>query len=608
MAAGLAAACVAVPLNVALALACGVPASVGLSTGIVAGMVAAWFGGARLQITGPEAALVPISAEIVRNHGAAGLALSALACGLIQIALGALRVGRAARLVPHSVVLGFTGGIGLWLLNRQAPRVLGNHDESLSAVLTGLRLPPVQVEALMIGAVVVVCMVLVPKLRIGIPGVLVGIVLATLLGTQLGANTEVVGELPSKLPAITLPVFQGLDLIGLAPLVLALVVVSSLGSLMAASALDSLTQAKGESTSDPDQELIAQGLANAAAGLVGGMPVMGAIVRSTVAVDAGARTRAAPVYQALWLAAAVLVGGPAIAVVPLVALGAVLTVVGYRLLNVKAFAMMWRSSQSEALIATVTAIATVTMGFLQGIVLGLALAGIVRLVRASRVQIDRMAIDSFDAGASGGGAPSSRPAIPEISLVRVRGPLTFLSQTQLFPLLEGPPWPRYIVIDLAGVPFADAGGLNELKYLAEFFQIRGTKVALAKVPSNIAQSIRQSRLYKHFLGETAYPTVDDALAVIARLQGRLVGDTAPQPASGTSRSTDAAEPRAAFPSITVSRAARESSQHVPATDHNRASERHLIGTANLALDQQQRAVPLDQEHSVARNRGADAVE
>ncbi|HSN97800.1 MAG TPA: SulP family inorganic anion transporter, partial [Candidatus Nanopelagicales bacterium] len=122
---GVTVAFVALPLNLALALACGLPASVGLVTGAVTGAIAALIGGSRLQVTGPEVALVPLTFEILQRHGVPGLLCATFLCGVLQFILGLARVGRLIHAIPVSVIGGFMAAVGLLVFNSQVPRLLG---------------------------------------------------------------------------------------------------------------------------------------------------------------------------------------------------------------------------------------------------------------------------------------------------------------------------------------------------------------------------------------------------------------------------------------------------------------------------------------------------
>ncbi len=499
--AALTVACVALPLNLALAVASGLPAGAGLVTGIVASAVAALLGSSRLQISGPEAALIPVTADIVHRFGPRGLAVAVLFCGLGQMLLGLLRLGRFARRMPPAVVQGFSAGIGLVLLDRQLPRLLGAPSE-VSTVLHLVGRPDpwdhVAPAAVLVGAVTIAVVLVLPRIARSVPAMLVALVIATAASIVFRLDLSRVGELPKRLPTPHVPSFAGVDLVALAPSVFTLVLLASLGSVVSVAALDAITDAPPERASDPDHELVSQGLANVTSSLFGGLPVMGAIVRSTTAAAAGARTRRTGLGHCLLLFAAMSLAAPLVGAIPYPALGALLLVVGARLVNLEGVRKMWSSTRSAAVVVIGTAVAIAATNFLVGIGIGLVLAMLVHLGAYARVRLERHEIDV-------GGEDA------KVTLVRLHGPLTFLAQGGFREILDGPPWPSRIILDLRNVPIADSGGLNELQYVAEFLGIRRTKIALAAAPERLHRSIEQAGMLVHFEGGRVHRNIEECL-------------------------------------------------------------------------------------------------
>lgn len=474
VAAGLSVACVALPLNIALATAAGLPAGAGLVSGIVGGGVAALLG-SRFQVTGPEAAVLPASALIVAAHGPVGLVIATLIVGLLQMALGLARVGAWARLIPRTVVKGFTVGIGLVLLNSQLPRLFAveaTHADALSLVQRTDWWSQVSWVGVAAGAIAAAGMLLLPKVSKRVPAVLVGLLLATAFMLMWGLNYDSVGALPTMLPAPALPSLHGVDWASLLPAALGLAFVSSLGSLLATSSLDGLKPVSG-STSDLDQELVAQGLANLTAGLVGGFPVMGAIVRSSTSVQSGARTRAASLFHAAWLLVALMLLAPWVAHIPVAVLTAILLVVGGRLIDLKGLLAMWKQSKAAVCVVLVTAGLIATVHFTAGIAVGLVLALVLALRRhgALRLEVERDVASN------------------ELTVARVGGPLLFINHSKLYTLLEGNRWPKLVAMDLSACPMVDSAGAATLQYLAEFLAIRQSHLALCNVPSHLRDSL-----------------------------------------------------------------------------------------------------------------------
>lgn len=505
LSAGLSVACVALPLNLALATAMGVPPGQGLITGIVAGVVAGLLSGSRMLVTGPEAALVPMGAAIVAAHGAQGLAVAAALAGLMQIAFGLLRFGRLVRLMPVAVVRGFTVGIGLLLLGTQLPRFLGLSGEGGVAGFLG-GLGNVHWAGVGAGAVTMLAMIVLPRVSRKIPAVLAGLVAATVLAAVVPAVWDLVGELPRTLPAPELPSLEGLSLAELLPAALGLAFLSSLGSLLASVSLDAVT--RETKSGNVDQELVAQGLANVVAGLFGGVPVMGAIVRATASLQAGARTRAASVFHGLWLLGAMVFAAPLVARVPTAALAAILVVVGLRLVDLETLMRTFRESKVIAGVVIITALAIVFTDFIIGVGVGLVVACIAYLARYGRLHFEVQRLDSSHALIAGPRRVEDGQA-SDVLHGRVSGLLCFLNHMELYRLLDGPSWPRVVVLDLSRVSYVDGAAIDTLRYVSEFLKIRGSHFAVVYDGRVLTEQL--GTVAPVLLGQRVHEKLDDVL-------------------------------------------------------------------------------------------------
>ena len=371
--AGLTVAAVALPLNVALAVACGLPPIAGLVAGAVGGSLAATFGGAPFQATGPAAALQVMVLAIARDYGPTGVAAAALICGVVQLALGLAQLGRFGRLVPESVLAGFTTGVGIKLLDSQIPEVLG-FDYRVFELAQMMHRPAwlhhVSWIAVVCGLFVAFLVVITKQYK-RFPAAIVGIGLVTFVSAYLNWPIERVGSVGSSLPTPSFPMLPDEKWIDLFQVTLPLALLGAVESLLSARAVDRMVpQAKPH---EPNLELFGQGVANIGVGLLSGMPVTGVIVRSGVNVQSGARTRLAALLHGVILAGSVLLLGQHIARVPLAALAGLLCVVGVRLIEVKTLIELARHEKIEAVAFAVTAVGTVTGHLITGLTAGLAL-------------------------------------------------------------------------------------------------------------------------------------------------------------------------------------------------------------------------------------------
>ncbi|GHG85067.1 SulP family inorganic anion transporter [Comamonas sp. JC664] len=536
--AALTVACVALPLNLALAVASGLPPEVGLISGAVAGVIAALLGGGRLQVTGPEAALVPTVLLISTKHGVAGVVVATLLCGALQVLLGFARAGRLAQFMPAEVTRGFTAGIGLLLLDGQLPRLLGAVTEGTSSAR--LLVAPaswatwsVHWGAVAVGAVVVACMLLIPKLHRSIPAVLVGLVLAT-LASGLGFVSEGlarVGALPTGLPLPVLPSFEALNFGALLPDVLALTVLASLGSLLSARALDQLPGLENHRT-DGDQELVAQGVGNTASALFGGMPVMGAIVRSSVSVQAGGRTRAASVLHAVMLLAACILAGALVAMIPMAALAAILVVVGTRLLDLRGLRALMADNAGKAAVAVATALLIASIGFLPGLAAGVVLSLARSFFSPPKANVRSLLLreDGRPLFRSLGSGGENLDARPPVQLLRVRGDLDVRSCANLSAALQGPPWPRHLVLDLSDVKYMDAAGLRTIRELSDVLAVRGGRVLVAGARGGVAAMLQEAGTWTGSGPHALMSSMDEVIESIKQENSReSTGRVSPTP-------------------------------------------------------------------------------
>lgn len=492
VAAGISTALVALPLNVALALACGLPPSAGLLSGAVAGVIAALFGGARLQVTGPEVALAPLTFAIVSKYGVSGLLAVTFLAGVIQIAFGLLRLGRFVQAVPKPVIGGFMAAVGLMVFNSQVPRLLGLTDvRTLSSLRSVAPLGSAGFGSILVGALAVLALLTMPRVHKRIPAPLVAMG-AGVAVVAIGISTPVLTAIPSVMPDVRLPDFGSLPLAALISDALALAVLASLDSLLCAAGMDS--KAGGPRTR-MEQELVAQGLANMACACVGVMPVAGAIVRSMAAYEAGATTRLAPVVQSVALALVMVLLTPFLPLVPIAALAAILLVVGYRLIDWRGLLHTFAASRSEALIFVATTAAILATDFVIGVGLGLVIAVVNFARKSSRLTVSarEAEVTAADAGAAA-----------KACVVRLEGALFFGSHTDVEHIAVEAEGASVLVINIAGVRQADLTGATSLARVADEIAARHTTVWVVGARAGIRPVLEAAGLKARLLPSEAY--------------------------------------------------------------------------------------------------------
>jgi MFS superfamily sulfate permease-like transporter len=435
---------VALPLCVGVAVASGVPAELGLITGIVGGLVAGLLPGSSLQVSGPAAGLTVLVYEAVLTYGASVLGVLVLASGVLQMTLGALRLGRWFRAVSVAVVQGMLAGIGLVLISGQlyvladatAPGSMGQKLVGLPGLVSGTG---VTGAAVVLGAGTVVVLTAWPKWRRAarvVPAPLVAVGLAAGATALFGLpvdRVEVSGLLDAVQPPGTGDWARLLEA-GVLGTVLAFGLIASAESLFSAAAVDRLHDGK---RTDYDKELLAQGAGNAVCGVLGALPMTAVIVRSAANVQAGARTKTSRVLHGVWLLLFAAALPMALGVIPVAALAGVLVHAGYKLIPVRALVPLWREHRGEAVVLGVTAGTIVATSLFEGVLVGLLLA-----VAKTAWDISHVHVEVEES--SGG-----------VLRARVAGNATFLRLPKLLDALDALPRDRVVELDLSGLWHTD---------------------------------------------------------------------------------------------------------------------------------------------------------
>jgi carbonic anhydrase len=378
---------VAIPLSLGIAAASGAPLLSGLIAAVVGGVVVGALGGAPLQVSGPAAGLTVIVAGTITAYGLAGTATIVALAGLVQITLGASRLGRTAMALSPAVVHGMLAGIGLVIALSQVHVLLGGAPQS--AAWQNLRDLPAQIAgrhgvSVLLGLLTIALLLIWPRVvKVSLlPAALVAVLVATVVSLVTGADVARVDLPAAPLDELIRPAWPDAPLSDVALAVLTIALVASVESLLSAVAVDRMHDGP---RADLNRELVAQGAANTVSGLLGGLPVTGVIVRSSANVAAGARSRAATVLHGVWIALAGLFCAALLESIPLAVLAAVLVVVGLRLVSLAQIRTYARHRELPTYL--VTAVGVVATDLLTGVALGMAASVVVMLSRLVRCEV-----------------------------------------------------------------------------------------------------------------------------------------------------------------------------------------------------------------------------
>jgi len=473
---------VALPLALGFGVSSGLSAEAGLVTAVVAGIIAAVFGGSNVQVSGPTGAMVVVLVPIVAAHGPAAVAVVSLMAGVLVVAAGALRLGRAVSYIPWPVIEGFTLGIAVIIFAQQVPSLVSTHtaeasEHSSNAVVAAVQSfarfdPGYAAWALCAVVIVAVCMWGAPRVHRAVPGSLVGIVIVAVAGLVIGAPLARIGALPSALPAPALPTMDLTTLGALAAPAATVAALAAIESLLSARVASSLADT---GPYDPDRELVGQGLASIGSSLFGGMPATGAIARTAVNVRAGARSRLAAVAHALVLLLVVLVAAGPVGQIPLAALAGVLMVTAVRMVHLDTVRAILRSTRADAVAFVATAVITVSFDLIVAVVIGVAVAGFFALrgmSQASRVRREEVR--------------DPHPGDDRIAILRFDGPLSFTSADRVFAEVDalgaGPSRDVSVVImRMSQLELVDATGAHMLGEITQSLERRGITVLIKGV-------------------------------------------------------------------------------------------------------------------------------
>ena len=504
--AGLTVGVVALPLAMAFAIASGVKPEAGLVTAIVAGFLISAVGGSHVQIGGPAGAFIVIVYGIVERYGLANLLISTALAGVLLVVMGALRMGAWVRYVPVSIVIGFTNGIALLIGLSQVKDLLGLKVDKLPADFfnqmgqIGQHLDTVNPTSVVLGLGCLALVVVWPKSyaldphRTGriaalqralakLPGTLVALIVATACSVALGWPVETIGSkfggIPSSLPAPAWPDFNWTTVKQLVAPTLTIAMLGAIESLLCARVADNLTDFPRH---DPNQELMAQGVANVAAALFGGLPATGTVARTVTNVRTGARSPVAGMVHAVVLLAVVWVAAPWAAHVPLAALAGLLMFVAWNMGEWREFVRAWQFSLNYRVVLFGTFALTVIFDLTVAVEVGLVLACLFFIWHMGTL---------FEIRDLQGPASQALPA--GVKAFELYGSLFFGAVGQMEDLPSRiDPQVRAVVLDMHRLVSMDTSGLEALQQLHRALERRKTALILADVNPQPLSLIRRS--------------------------------------------------------------------------------------------------------------------
>lgn len=507
--AGLTVAILALPLSMAIAIGCGVSPDRGLVTAVIAGMLISALGGSRFQVGGPAAAFIVIVAQVFAQHGNAGLLAATFLAGLILVVAGLAQLGGYIKYIPGPVILGFTSGIGTVIAVGQVKDFFGltgtlpaeffDKIEALWQMRASFNL-----SAFLVGGSALACIFALKKWRPHWPGLLIAVVAASAAVWFFNLPVETIGSrfggIPSALPAPALPDLSWTTVEAVLPSSFTIAFLIGVESLLSAVAADTMARTRHRS----NMEIVAQGTANIASALFGGLPATGVIARTGTNIQAGAKTPLAGVLHAVFVLLFMLFLAPLANYLALPCLAAVLLATAWRLLEIEHVShFLSRAPWDDRIVMLATLILTIVIDLSVAIAVGVVLASVLFMHRMAEAQTLDMTSGSMVLDDVVDGKERSvimTQSLPEgIRVFELRGPLFFGATARLGVALAGlSKWPTVIIMRMREVPLIDATGidaLDELLAMADRHRCRVVMSGLQKQPREALH--RYGLLRKH---------------------------------------------------------------------------------------------------------------
>ena len=508
---------VALPLAMAFAIASGLSPQSGIYCAVVTGFLISALGGSRVQIGGPTGAFVVVIAGIVAKHGVDGLFMCTMMAGVLLFIMGATGLGAAVKFIPRPVVLGFTNGIAVLIASTQIKDFFGLRIDNVPGDFIGRmraivdNFYTISWEATFLGVMSIAVILLTTKLVKRLPGYIVALVLGTIAVVLLKLPVETIGTrfggIPSGPPHLHIPQFHWNMVHGLISPAITVAMLGAIESLMSAVVADRMCGDKH----NPNVELIAQGIANLASPMFGGLPATGAIARTATNIRSGARTPVAGMIHSVTLLAILLFAAPLASHVPLGVLAGILMVVSYNMGEWAETGKILRLSKSDISVWLATFALTVFADLTVAVEFGMILAALlfIRKVTATTT-VSEVTDDYVEAGRA---HILQDKDIPDYARVfRIHGPFLFGATDKLDMVSEQlDSLPQVVIIRLRNMTAIDATGLRVLEELATKLNDSGRSLLFCGALPQPLHLMHQAGFDKHVGAENICPNIEAAL-------------------------------------------------------------------------------------------------
>jgi sulfate permease, SulP family len=497
---------VALPLAMAFAIASGLSPQAGIYCAIVTGFLISALGGSRFQIGGPTGAFVVVVAGIVAEHGVQGLFMCTMMAGVMLVALGASGMGTAVKYLPRPVVIGFTNGIAVLIASTQVTDLLGLDIATAPAeflprmAAIGTHLGSTSLPALALGGAALATILILRRAAPIVPGTIVALVGGTAVVVLAGLDVATVGSrfgaIPAGLPEAHIPPFTAALVPTLLRPAVTIAMLGAIESLMSAVVADRMTGDRH----NPNMELVAQGIANIASPLFGGLPATGAIARTATNIRAGARSPISGMVHALTLLVVLVAAAPLAGFIPLSVLAAILLVVAWNMGEWHEIPKLLRLTRTDIVVWVVTFGLTVLADLTLAVEVGMMLAALLFIRRvAGTTTVSPVTADYIEAGRAH--SLQERTIPHDVAIFRIHGPFLFGTTDKIAHVIDRlDDLPPTVILRLRNMTAIDATGLHALEDLGERLHASGRTLLLCGAREQPAAVMRAAGLAER-LGE-----------------------------------------------------------------------------------------------------------
>lgn len=506
---GIIVAVIALPLSIAFAMGAGVSAEKGIYAAIISSLVCGIFGGSRVQISGPTGAFIIITQTVIMQYGLSGLAVSMVIAGFMLMLMGAFRMGKLVRFIPSPITTGFTAGIAVTIFTLEIKDFLGLSIDNMPVKFFdkwsayAQSLSQINYQAVILGGLCIVILLVWPKLNKTIPNSLIAILFGTAAAYFGKLDVSLLGDIPKTLGAIQMARVSTQTFFDLMGPAFTIAVLIAMQALLSAVVTDGIVNSKTCSNT----ELFAQGIANIILGIAGCIPATGGVARGIASAKNGARTPVAAIVHSVMLFLFLMFLMPFIRLVPRCVLAAILIVVSYNMFNMKTMLGYRRAPKSDLAVLICSCVLTFAFDLVLAIEVGMVLSCFLFMKKMSDVTqveswkyITDMDYEQQDEGLELMEVPRT------IRVYEISGPLFFAAADKISDILRSLNGnTKVVILRMRSVPAIDATALNYLWDMTVSLKEKGIALIFSHVNEQ-PKAAFDKRGFTQLVGEESFCT------------------------------------------------------------------------------------------------------